>query len=411
MKSEGYTRYTRILPVILAGGIGARLAPISTEACPKPFVSLGNNESLFTRTLRRVQEDALFLPPLIIGRAADRFSILNHARAVGITPAAILLEDTPRNTAAAVALAVAWAHIHQPDTVLAILPADHVISPVNLWRHTVQMAAEASVDTQQLCLLMAPPRAADPNFGYILCDAAPTDTVWGRVEMFVEKPDAPEALIHRGAGWNMGQFIAPQNILAQHYQDHAASLWSAAKAALAASHREWEFTMLPPLLVAAPFLPVDRAIVEQVACIALPFAGEWHDLGTVDAWQEVTGLGPESYAALPVRTDRPWGYFEVMETSPSYTRKQLVIYPGCRLSRQRHFYRQEYWKVREGVAHVEFNNEIMRLEVGEELTIPQGVWHRLSNFHQNIVIIEEIQTGNCDESDIERVEDDYGRVA
>ncbi len=133
-----------ILPVILAGGVGARLAPISTPARPKPFVPLADGDSLLSKTVARVN-DPRFLPPLIIGRAEDRFALLNHARAMGFAPAAILLEAHGCNTAAAVAVAAAWAQkTYGDDQVLAMLPADHAIAPEEAWRCTIAHAAHAA---------------------------------------------------------------------------------------------------------------------------------------------------------------------------------------------------------------------------------------------------------------------------
>lgn len=400
----------RILPVILAGGIGARLAPISTDARPKPFLPLPHGDSLLTQTLRRVADATHFLPPVLIGRAADRFALLNHAREAGVLPQAILLEAAPRNTGLACALAAAWAEIHvPPDTLVAILPADHAIATPELWQRSIYLAAQASRISERLCLLGAEAKHANSDFGYILCGPAGTFP-WRTVEQFLEKPEDPQEAIDRGAFWNMGQFMASAALLSALFRTHAPAFLSTACAWLAQAESSFEFIPIAPWPEHLPAQPFDRLIVEQASCLAVAYAGEWQDLGSLAAWVNATGLTIEDYAQLSPRIDRPWGYFELLDAWPDRLRKRLVIYPGCRLSRQRHRYRSEHWLVREGMALVEKDAEIHQLSPGKSITIPRDCWHRLSNLSQNILIIEETQDGEPDETDIERAEDDYGRL-
>lgn len=410
MAPAAHATSPRILPVILAGGVGARLAPISTDACPKPFLPLADGQSLLTRTLARVTDPELFLPPLLVGRAADRYALLNHARAAGLTPAGILLEATGRNTALAVAAAVAWAERQDPmPALLAVLPADHWLPDPASWQQAVRMAAMAAWQTRRLCLLGAQAHSPSPDFGYIRPRAEP-GAPWHEVLQFIEKPADPAPLIAQGACWNMGQFIALTERFGQSIAQAAPALLATARATLDAATRDYEFTRLPPWPEEHAPIPFDRAVVEKTPCAMVPYSGEWQDLGTLAAWEGATGLKPNYYGHLPPRTDRPWGYFELIEGSPTTLRKRLVIYPGCRLSRQRHLHRSERWTVVSGIAHVEKNEQIHRLEPGQAIAIPRQCWHRLSNHHQNLLIIEEIQHGEPREDDIERAEDDYGRL-
>lgn len=400
---------SRLLPVILAGGIGARLAPLSTPERPKPFIPLADGESLLTKTLARIR-DPRFLPPLLIGRAADRFALLNHARAAGVKPAAILLESNGCNTGPAVALAARWAQQHYgQDCLLAVLPADHAIAPEEAWRATVLHAAQASLQSNSLCLLTATPTRDEPGFGYAVMAPSSATRLWHRVEHFIEKPADPASVIARGGRWNMGQFIGSAAQFLSAFAEHAPEYDQAAQHALSAAAQHWEFTEIPLWPPALKPVSFDRAVLERVSSVAVPFTGHWQDLGHLEAWWTFTGLDEAYYARQPSRTDRPWGYFEEQASGNNELHKRLVLYPDCRLSRQRHQKRAEQWQVLSGTAYVELEDAIQRLEKGEKITIPAGSWHRLANHHTDILIIQEKQMGICDESDIERAEDDYGR--
>lgn len=399
----------RLLPVILAGGVGARLAPLSTPERPKPFIPLADGESLLTKTLARVH-DPRFLPPLLIGRAADRFALLNHARAAGVKPVAILLESNGCNTGPAVALAARWAQQHYgEDCQLVVLPADHAIAPEEAWRATVLHGMQASIESNSLCLLTATPTRNERDFGYAVMAPSSAARLWQRVEHFVEKPADPASVIAHGARWNMGQFIGSAAQFMSAFAKHAPHYAHAAEHALRAASQHWEFTEIPSWPASLESASFDRAVLEHVSSVAVPFTGHWQDLGHLEAWWAFTGLDQAYYARLPARIDRPWGYFEQQASGNNELYKRLVLYPDSRLSRQRHQKRAEQWRVLSGTAYVELGDAVQRLEKGEEITIPAGSWHRLANHHTDILIIQEKQMGICEESDIERAEDDYGR--
>lgn len=395
----------RILPMILAGGVGARLAPVSSAICPKPFVPLPQGDSLLSRTVARVN-DAMFARPMLVGRAADRFALLNHAREVGVLPSAILLEPEPKNTALAIAAAVA--HVlaaGEGETMLAVLPADHLITPEATWRDTVRQASRLAREKDTLCLVGITPRAADSNYGYMLCNEN------GAVTRFVEKPADASSLIAQGALVNAGQFLGTAVTFARLFEQHAPEIWNAAKKLPHRSRLEWEFTLLDTEPYQnATSLPFDRAVVEKVGCVAAQFLGDWSDLGTLEAWEKATGVPIDHYKNRPPRTDRPWGYFESLAEEKNRLEKRLALYPECRISRQRHQHRDETWEVIEGIAHVELGEQKRTLKPGERITITAGQWHRLANPGKHKLTIYEAQSGAPDETDIERAEDDYGRI-
>lgn len=399
-----------ILPVILAGGEGTRLAPISTPDQPKPFVPLPDGRSLLTRTFQRLADTSMFLPPLLVGHANHRFALLNHARAAECIPSAILLEPQAKNTAMAIASAVVYALNAQPQSILAILPADQVIEPAERWLTAVTEAAIAAETHGKLCLLGVTPTRPDPHFGYIEPGESAAGTGAQHVASFIEKPSRPAPLLPHCL-WNAGQFLAPPSVLARLFQTHAPDIWQAATDAVAARDHRWEFSTLgSAAYISAPPRSFDRAIVEHSQSLVVRLEAHWHDLGTVEAWEAFTCQPADSYQALPKRTDRPWGFYELLAEAPNRLDKRLTVFPGCRLSLQRHTERSEQWEILSGTAEITLNDVRHTLRAGESIEIPAYAWHRLANESFYPLIIHEIQLGNPDETDIERREDDYGRL-
>lgn len=399
-----------ILPIILAGGMGSRLAPLSSPQCPKPFLPLPDGTSLLSRALRRVDAPEIFLPPMLVGQGAHRFMLLNHSREAGISPGTILLEPQPRNTAMAIACATRAALQEAPDACLAILPADQVIEPVESWRATAQLAAEAAIAQQRLCLLGVTPTRHEPQFGYI--EPVPDDGAGASVrtvQHFIEKPEDPSQLPAHCL-WNSGQFFVPARVLAELFATLAPLLWQRAGEAVLAREQTWEFSCLgqAAYLDIAPHA-FDRLIVERAPVLVAPLAAAWHDLGTPQAWEAYSCQPVAQMLTRPARTDRPWGFYELLDTGPTHCEKRLTLYPGCRLSLQRHQNRAETWRVLEGHARIEVDGQCWHPDRDVSVHIPAESWHRLENIGTEPLIVHEIQMGKPNEADIERREDDYGR--
>ena len=400
-----------ILPVILAGGEGKRLAPIASPSRPKPFIPLPDGQSLFTKTCLRIKDARAFLPPLVVGQQSHRFALLNHAREAELPPAAMLLEPKVCNTTMAVAVAVCWAMQHRPEAVLAILPADHLLEPVADWQTAVTAAALHAKAHGNIALLAITPTHPSAEYGYMAC--LPKGA-YEEVAQFIEKPDKPESLIvaqERRWAWNAGQFIAPVAVLEHALATHASAYLRAAQQAWAGSRKAWEFTELAtePYTDLAP-LAFDRAVLEKTRALAIRYFGSWRDMGRVNDWETYTKMPLSAFINAPPRIDRPWGYYEIIATANNYVEKRLTIYPNCRLSLQRHHLRREHWQVITGTAHIELNQTRVILQTGDRIEVPESCWHRLSNNSSNKLIIKEIQRGFPDENDIERIDDDYGRI-
>jgi len=393
----------QIQPVILAGGEGTRLAPLSTPARPKPFLPFRAGQSLLTLTCARLADIGDVLPPLLIGHRAQRFALLNHARAAGIAPGAILLEPETKNTALAIASATAY--LQQADAMLLFLPADHAINDVTQWQQDVLALAQACFASRTLGILTHTAERFSPEFGYVLADIS---RQW--VQQFIEKPTAIEGGLTQ-YGVNLGQVAGRASVLSEAIRTHAPDIWQCASRAVQKGHASYEFFELQAEAYAkATPVSFDVAVLEKNKPLHTRRTDcGWSDVGSIAAWEVHTGQPLAASLPAHARTDRPWGYYELIEATADYVLKRLVVYPGGRLSLQRHQRRSEHWRVCEGLADILCGNNHHRLSAGQEITIGQGTWHRLSNKMSVPLVIMETQQGAPDETDIERADDDYGR--
>jgi len=396
-----------IQPVLLAGGSGSRLAPLSSAARPKPFIPFSGESSLYQCTLARVQTPS-YAEALVIGQASHRFALLNHAFEAGCAPT-IMLEQTPGGTALAVALAALHVlYTGNARTVMAILPCDHFIENSSAWRSAVAaMAARISAATApQIGLIGIHAQHARTGLGYIEASGA-------HVARFVEKPTDPAALLTHGRWfYNSGQFIARAGDLRSLFLLHAPNIWRAAEQLHRQIVHEHEFLVVPPAPSRVGGPSFDQAIVQPAAaqCLLEPMPCAWEDLGTREMWCAHTDTDWQTQCAAPVRIDRPWGYFYTQHETAHRAVKHLHVYPGKRLSLQRHAQRTEHWRVLSGIARVTLEGTTTELEPGQTVLIGRGWWHRLENAAPQMLVIEEIQEGLPNEADIERAEDDFGRV-
>lgn len=394
----------QILPIILAGGLGTRLAPLSTPERPKPFVPFLGGESLYQRTLKRVQ-DKHWLPPLVIGSANNRFSLKNHARECEVEPSAILLETSALGTGLAVAVAVHWATLHAPHALLAVMPSDHFIADDDQWRATAGTLCAKLIGRKRLGLMGFVPDAPCSGLGYIAADAN------GNVTHFVEKPANAAALLNEG-NWfaNAGQFFGQALAFEHVFTRHAPLVFARGGDLLKRATLAYEFMQLPVSETSAESF--DRLVLEHAApeCRMENMPCGFADLGTKEQWCAYTETDWESQCAKPIRIDRPWGYYIITHRTDARVEKILTIYPNARLSLQRHRHRSEDWQIVSGHARVLLEGVMHTLQEGDALHVPAGAWHRLENAAGDVLVIEEVQSGAPDEEDIERVEDDFGRA-
>lgn len=286
-----------IQPVILCGGAGTRLWPESRGTRAKQFLPLTGDESLFRQTLARTPADDAFLPPLILCGDAHVETVRDQ---LGAMQAALLVEPVPRNTAAAIALAVARA---DADTLLLVMPSDHVIADLPAFHAAIARGARLARH-DWIVTFGVTPDAPETGFGYIANGKALGDDGFA-VDRFVEKPplaDAEAMLAAGGYSWNAGIFLFRAGRMRDAMLTHCRAIFEAADRAVAAGRIDGDALHADAAhFAAAPSDSIDYAVMEKDERVAVvPAAMGWSDLGS---WQAVHALAPKDDAGNAVTGD------------------------------------------------------------------------------------------------------------
>ncbi|WP_119166977.1 mannose-1-phosphate guanylyltransferase/mannose-6-phosphate isomerase [Algihabitans albus] len=290
----------KIVPVVLSGGSGTRLWPLSRRSFPKQFADLLGGEPLFRRTLRRVSDAGIFAPPLVVCNLEHRFLVAEELRQAGLEASAILLEPEGRNTAPAAAIAALVALQRDPAAVLALLPADHLVAEASALAGLLQRAAVVAAGDGtlgdgasggHLVTFGIVPHRPETGYGYIrVGQALSGDSARAagacEVSAFVEKPDSETAADYLASGdylWNSGMFVVGAGQLLAEMTRHCPKVLAAAEAALAGAREDLDFLRLEAsAFAAAPSISLDYAVMERTDRAAvIPAEVGWHDLG---AW-------------------------------------------------------------------------------------------------------------------------------
>ncbi|MEM9196246.1 MAG: mannose-1-phosphate guanylyltransferase/mannose-6-phosphate isomerase [Pseudomonadota bacterium] len=280
-----------IHPVILCGGSGTRLWPLSRMSYPKQFARLIGTESLYQASLRRLSGPD-FATPMILTNAEFRFIATEQLSEAGFARARILIEPASRNTApaiAAAALALAEDPAAGPDALMLVAPSDHVIAEDAAFRAAVAAGAEAAQAGQLVTFGIAPDR---PETGYGYLELEDGGAGARPLRRFVEKPDAAAAADMLASGnflWNAGIFLFRVGDILAAFEAHAPEVLAPCRAALAAGQEDLMFFRLGEAdFAAAPDISIDYAVMEKAGNLAVvPFSGGWSDLGAWEAvWRE-----------------------------------------------------------------------------------------------------------------------------
>ncbi|RUQ33118.1 MAG: mannose-1-phosphate guanylyltransferase/mannose-6-phosphate isomerase [Candidatus Competibacteraceae bacterium] len=282
-----------IIPVILSGGSGSRLWPLSRETYPKQFLPLVNQHTLLQNTVLRIAGLSEAAAPLVVCNEEHRFMVAEQLRTIGIQPTAAILEPVGRNTAPAVAVAALYAQREGADPILLILPADHVITDVEGFRAAVRQAAPQAVAGRLITFGIAP-QAPETGYGYIKAGPPLEDAESGigAVDCFVEKPDAVTAQRYLDAGgyyWNSGMFMFRASAFLAELERLAPAMLASCQQALATGRADRDFLWLGrEAFAACPKDSIDYAVMEKTAQAAvMPLAVGWSDVGSWAALWEV----------------------------------------------------------------------------------------------------------------------------
>ena len=452
--------------ILLCGGSGTRLWPLSRDLYPKQFVRFFEERSLYQETLlrnRSLVDDTLIVTNqehyfLAQDQYAEVMESGEHVR--------YLLEPVGRNTAPAIALACMKL---DAATVVFVTPSDHLVKDETVYAEAIKRA-QLLAEAGNLVTFGAVPSYAETGYGYIEAD----------VKKFHEKPDAQAAQEYVAAGnfyWNSGMFCFRAGIYLEELRRFRPDIYEACEHALESAHDAQELRICHEAMEAIPAESIDYAVMERSERIKVVTAEfGWNDVGCFDALdaelpRDVDGntidsghiaIGSKNNLVItsdrtvatvdiedlivvdtpdallvakkgssqkikevvqqlkqhkpeltttPLCVHRPWGTYTVLEDRKGYKIKIIVVKPGKRLSLQKHFHRSEHWIVLSGTARVTVDGESRLVRPNESTYIPIGSKHRLENEGKIDLVIIEAQVGEyTGEDDIVRFDDDFKRI-
>ena len=281
----------RIYPVILSGGSGTRLWPLSRALYPKQLLPLLSERSLLQEAALRVSDEARFAPPVVVANDEHRFIVAEHLRLAQIRPRTIVLEPFGRNTAPAICIAALTLLPADPGALMLVLPSDHAITEVPKFLAAIDRAT-AAARVGRLATFGITADRPETGYGYIQ-RGAPIAGAEGAFEVaaFVEKPDRQRAEAYLGSGdycWNSGIFLFPAALYLREFETRHPAIAAACRAALERARRDLDFMRLDKdAFAAAESISVDYAVMEHTRHAAVvPVDMGWSDVGTWDAlWQ------------------------------------------------------------------------------------------------------------------------------
>ncbi|MEO1704560.1 MAG: mannose-1-phosphate guanylyltransferase/mannose-6-phosphate isomerase, partial [Pseudomonadota bacterium] len=291
-----------IHPLLLCGGSGTRLWPLSRKSYPKQFAQLTGEESLFQASARRLSGEG-FAAPMVITGSDFRFIVLEQLAAIEIAPAQTLIEPEGRNTAPAILAAALALEGKSPGALMLVAPSDHVIPDAEAFRGAVQAASGAAEAGQMVTFGIRPDRP-ETGYGWLALSEKP-DAAFSPVPQplkgFVEKPDAEKAQVLLSGGehlWNAGIFLLSTATLIDAFASYAPMMLAHARRAVEAAELDLGFTRLDPEAWSAiDDISIDFAIMEKADNLAVvPYGGSWSDLGGWDAvWRD---SGPDAQGVV-----------------------------------------------------------------------------------------------------------------
>ncbi|MGB6018827.1 MAG: mannose-1-phosphate guanylyltransferase/mannose-6-phosphate isomerase [Sulfurimonadaceae bacterium] len=459
--------------IILCGGSGTRLWPISRTLMPKQFVKLFDAQSLFQLTVER--NKSIGNKRLIVSNAEQYFLAVDQLGELNSKSNTFLLEPIGRNTAPAIALAC---FALDADEVVLVSPSDHLIKKQEAYIQVIERAKELAMKGD-LVTFGIKPEYAETGYGYIEADGE-------NVKAFHEKPDAETAQNYLDAGnyfWNSGMFCFRAGVFLEELKNSASEIYDASLQAYKNAKNDGMIRIAHEDMAVIPEESIDFAVMEKsnkVKMVASDIG--WSDMGSFDALYEempkdnynnvslstkaeqttenitdnshnnliiseklvaaidvddllivdtvdtlliskkgssqkvkdVVKILKERNSELPnihATAHRPWGTYTILDELDNYKVKRIVVKPGKRLSLQKHFHRSEHWIVVSGTATVTRGDNEYLVCANESTYIPMGEVHRLENIGKIPLVMIEAQVGEyLGEDDIIRISDDFKRV-
>jgi mannose-1-phosphate guanylyltransferase len=463
---------TKIKAVIMAGGSGTRLWPLSRATHPKQFLALNSDETMLQATLKRLS-GLNIISSFTICNEEHRFFVAEQMRQIDKL-GSIILEPEGRNTAPALALA---ALLSNEDDLLLVLPADHVIENNELFIHIVKEAIPLAESGKLLTFGIT---ASAPHTGYGYIKKGQKIGVGFEVDEFVEKPSIELAEEYVNSGeyfWNSGMFLVKSSKYLDELWKFCPVIYNACQSAVAEVKVDLDFIRInKENFLECPSKSIDYTIMEKTNnAVVVPMDVGWNDIGS---WTSLWDISKKDYNGNAkhgdvvlhesynsyIRSDsvllaaigvedlivvatkdaimvahknsvqnvqkitetlkanerdewmlnrevfRPWGKYDRIDSDESFQVKRITVKPGAKLSVQMHNYRSEHWVVVSGTARVTKGDKIFLLSENESTYIPIGVVHALENPEKFDLELIEVQLGSyIGEDDIVRFEDLYGR--
>jgi len=453
--------------MILCGGSGTRLWPLSRSLMPKQFIKLFDDSSLFQLTLKR--NEKICNKQFIVSNRDQYFIAFDQLEELGLTDNKYLLEPVGRNTAPAIALACMAL---DKNELILVTPSDHLIKDETAYKKVIEKASTLAQDGN-LVTFGITPNFAETGFGYIEAEGE-------NVKAFHEKPDIATAQTYLDAGnyyWNSGMFMFKAGVFLEELQKYSSEIYDASKSAIDECSDKNMIHITQKSMMNIPEDSIDYAVMEKSKKVkVVPSDISWSDVGSFDALYEELPVdsngntqndkninidsknnliyGKERLIATVDVEDliivdtgdallvskkgssqkvkhivnelkasdtqlhyihqtahRPWGTYTILEDTPGYKIKRIEVKPGKRLSLQKHFHRNEHWIIVSGTATVTVGDETKLIRPNESTYIKMGEVHRLSNEGVLPVVMIEVQVGEyTGEDDIVRLDDDFKRI-
>lgn len=463
----------KIQPVILSGGSGTRLWPLSRELYPKQLLCLTGKQTLLQQTITRLEGLEQAAAPIVVCNEEHRFLVAEQLREIGKTASAVILEPAGRNTAPALTLAALRVRAKDDDAVMLVMPADHVIDNVEAFQRALSEALTLA-EAGKVVTFGIVPDSPETGYGYIQRGKGHD------VARFVEKPDLETASCYVDSGeyfWNSGMFVTDAATWLGEIGRTRPDILRACEAAYREGREDGDFFRVKKeAFLSCPSDSIDYAVMEKTSRAALvPLDAGWSDIGAWSALWEVCDrddrgnvvegdvylhetqnsllvakhrflatVGVEDVIVVETpdavlvahknraqevkqiverlkaekrsehqahrRVYRPWGTYEGVDAGERFQVKRLVVKPGASLSLQMHHHRAEHWVVVRGTARVTRGDEVTLISENQSTYIPIGTKHRLENPGTIPLEIIEVQSGGyLGEDDIVRFDDVYNR--